>query len=62
MGASSRGVLGRIRRQLIAYAQARHRALRVPHEVDGSRAQFRAPRTACLLKASNDDEARLNAA
>lgn len=36
--------------------------LRVPHEVDGSRGQFRAPRTACPLKASNDYEARLNAA
>ncbi|MCA7954556.1 site-specific integrase, partial [Burkholderia seminalis] len=31
--------------------------LRVPHEVDGSRGQFRAPRTACLLSASNDYEA-----
>ncbi|KVN60763.1 integrase [Burkholderia ubonensis] len=31
--------------------------LRVPHEVDGSRGQFRAPRTACLLKASSDYEA-----
>ncbi|CAM2198494.1 protein of unknown function (plasmid) [Paraburkholderia kururiensis] len=31
--------------------------LRVPHEVDGSRGQFRAPRTACLLNASNDYEA-----
>lgn len=31
--------------------------LRVPHEVDGSRGQFRAPADACLLKASNDYEA-----
>lgn len=31
--------------------------LRVPHEVDGSRGQFRAPQSACLLKASNDYEA-----
>ncbi|CAN0626707.1 protein of unknown function [Burkholderia multivorans] len=31
--------------------------LRVPHEVDGSRGQFRAPRIACLLNASNDYEA-----
>ncbi|AJX84168.1 phage integrase family protein [Burkholderia pseudomallei 7894] len=31
--------------------------LRVPHEVDGSHGQFRAPRTACLLNASNDYEA-----
>ncbi|KWF80478.1 integrase [Burkholderia diffusa] len=31
--------------------------LRVPHEVDGSRGQFRAPEGACLLKASNDYEA-----
>lgn len=31
--------------------------LRVPHEVDGSRGQFRAPRTACLLNAPNDYEA-----
>ncbi|MBN3835038.1 phage integrase family protein [Burkholderia sp. Ac-20344] len=31
--------------------------LRVPHEVDGSLGQFRAPRTACLLNASNDYEA-----
>ncbi|MFC0403089.1 site-specific integrase [Paraburkholderia rhizosphaerae] len=31
--------------------------LRVPHEVDGSRGQFRAPKDACLLKASNDYEA-----
>lgn len=31
--------------------------LRVPHEVDGSRGQFRAPRAACLLNASNDYEA-----
>ncbi|WP_198390062.1 site-specific integrase, partial [Burkholderia ubonensis] len=31
--------------------------LRVPHEVDGSRGQFRAPESACLLKASNDYEA-----
>ncbi|MBL3961195.1 tyrosine-type recombinase/integrase [Burkholderia sp. KCJ3K979] len=29
----------------------------VPHEVDGSRGQFRAPASACLLKASNDYEA-----
>lgn len=31
--------------------------LRVPHEVDGSRGQFRAPQAACLLNASNDYEA-----
>ncbi len=31
--------------------------LRVPHEVDGSNGQFRAPRVACLLNASNDYEA-----
>ncbi|MEB2541714.1 MULTISPECIES: phage integrase family protein [Burkholderia] len=31
--------------------------IRVPHEVDGSRGQFRAPQTACLLSASNDYEA-----
>lgn len=31
--------------------------LRVPHEVDGSHGQFRAPRAACLLDASNDYEA-----
>ncbi|MCO8325655.1 phage integrase family protein (plasmid) [Burkholderia cenocepacia] len=31
--------------------------LHVPHEVDGSRGQFRAPESACLLKASNDYEA-----
>ncbi|MDN7592073.1 phage integrase family protein [Burkholderia seminalis] len=31
--------------------------LRVPHEVDGSHGQFRAPRAACLLNASNDYEA-----
>ncbi|WP_416270441.1 phage integrase family protein (plasmid) [Burkholderia cepacia] len=31
--------------------------LRVPHEVDGSRGQFRAPEGACQLKASNDYEA-----
>ncbi|WP_018421954.1 phage integrase family protein [Paraburkholderia tuberum] len=31
--------------------------LRVPHEVDGSRGQYRAPKDACLLKASNDYEA-----
>lgn len=31
--------------------------LRVQHEVDGSRGQFRAPRTACLLNASTDYEA-----
>ncbi|ACA93836.1 MULTISPECIES: phage integrase family protein [Burkholderia cepacia complex] len=31
--------------------------LRVPYEVDGSRGQFRAPGTACLLNASNDYEA-----
>ncbi len=31
--------------------------LRVPHEVDGSRGQFRAPINACLLNASNDYEA-----
>ncbi|MDN7413402.1 phage integrase family protein (plasmid) [Burkholderia vietnamiensis] len=29
----------------------------VPHEVDGSHGQFRAPRAACLLNASNDYEA-----
>ncbi|WP_257251503.1 site-specific integrase [Burkholderia cepacia] len=28
--------------------------IRVPHEVDGSRGQFRAPQAACLLSASND--------
>ncbi|WP_334037747.1 phage integrase family protein [Burkholderia gladioli] len=31
--------------------------LRVPHEVDGSRGQFRAPQHVCLLNASNDYEA-----
>ncbi|WP_232427480.1 phage integrase family protein [Burkholderia ubonensis] len=31
--------------------------LRVPHEVDGSRGQFRAPQHVCLLKSSNDYEA-----
>nr|WP_242539094.1 site-specific integrase [Trinickia acidisoli] len=31
--------------------------LRVPHEVDGSRGQFRASQAACLLNASNDYEA-----
>jgi len=31
--------------------------LRVPHEVDGSRGQFRAPLNACLLNATNDYEA-----
>ncbi|WP_322027125.1 site-specific integrase [Burkholderia sp. BCC1977] len=31
--------------------------LHVPHEVDGSRGQFRAPQHVCLLKASNDYEA-----
>jgi site-specific recombinase XerD len=31
--------------------------LRVPHEVDGSHGQFRAPGAACLLNASNDYEA-----
>lgn len=31
--------------------------LRVPHEVDGSSGQFRAPLNACLLNASNDCEA-----
>ncbi|PVX85729.1 site-specific integrase [Paraburkholderia unamae] len=31
--------------------------LRLPHEVDGSQGQFRAPRHVCLLKASNDYEA-----
>ncbi|RQM53586.1 MULTISPECIES: site-specific integrase [Burkholderia] len=31
--------------------------LRVPHEVDGSCGQFRAPQHVCLLKASNDYEA-----
>ncbi len=31
--------------------------LGVPHEVDGSQGQFRAPRAACLLSASNDYEA-----
>ncbi|OBR48505.1 phage integrase family protein [Paraburkholderia tropica] len=31
--------------------------LRLPHEVDGSHGQFRAPRHVCLLKASNDYEA-----
>ncbi|WP_250528448.1 phage integrase family protein [Caballeronia sp. GAWG2-1] len=31
--------------------------LRVPHEVDGSHGQFRAPQAACLLNASNDYEA-----
>ncbi|WP_071333830.1 site-specific integrase [Burkholderia contaminans] len=48
-------------RALIVAAQPRTIApweqLRVPHEVDGSRGQFRAPRTACLLNASNDYEA-----
>lgn len=34
--------------------------LRVPHEVDGSRGQFRAPKDACLLKASDDYEAVLS--
>jgi len=31
--------------------------LHVPHEVDGSHGQFRAPRAACLLNAPNDYEA-----
>lgn len=31
--------------------------LRVPHDVDGSQGQFRAPQAACLLNASNDYEA-----
>ncbi|CAM2198507.1 Tyrosine-type recombinase/integrase (plasmid) [Paraburkholderia kururiensis] len=31
--------------------------LRIPHEVDGSHGQFRAPQAACLLNASNDYEA-----
>jgi len=31
--------------------------LRVPHEVDGSHGQFRAPWSACLLNASNDYQA-----
>ncbi|KVD73295.1 integrase [Burkholderia ubonensis] len=31
--------------------------LRVPHEVDGSQGQFRAPHAACLLNSSNDYEA-----
>lgn len=31
--------------------------IRVPHEVDGSHGQFRAPQVACLLSASNDYEA-----
>ncbi|KVR07206.1 integrase, partial [Burkholderia ubonensis] len=31
--------------------------LRLPHEVDGSRGSFRAPRDACTLKATNDYEA-----
>ncbi|MCX5542089.1 site-specific integrase [Paraburkholderia sp. CNPSo 3076] len=31
--------------------------LRVPHAVDGSQGQFRAPQAACLLNASNDYEA-----
>jgi site-specific recombinase XerD len=31
--------------------------LRLPHEVDGSRGNFRAPRQACTLDASNDYEA-----
>lgn len=31
--------------------------IRVPHEVDGSRGQFRAPQAACLLSGSNDYEA-----
>ncbi|MDR2990358.1 MAG: tyrosine-type recombinase/integrase [Burkholderiaceae bacterium] len=31
--------------------------LRMPHEVDGSHGQFRAPQQACLLNASNDYEA-----
>ncbi|RQR22548.1 integrase [Burkholderia sp. Bp9143] len=31
--------------------------LHVPHEVDGSHGQFRAPRVACLLNAPNDYEA-----
>ncbi|WP_342310462.1 phage integrase family protein [Burkholderia pyrrocinia] len=31
--------------------------IRVPHELDGSRGQFRAPQAACLLSASNDYEA-----
>ncbi|AMR79253.1 MULTISPECIES: phage integrase family protein [Cupriavidus] len=31
--------------------------LRLPHEVDGSRGSFRAPRQACTLDASNDYEA-----
>ncbi|HDR8860313.1 TPA: site-specific integrase [Burkholderia territorii] len=31
--------------------------LRVPHDVDGSQGQFRAPQATCLLNASNDYEA-----
>ncbi|WP_233838740.1 phage integrase family protein [Paraburkholderia sp. ZP32-5] len=31
--------------------------LRVPHDVDGSQGQYRAPQVACLLNASNDYEA-----
>lgn len=31
--------------------------LRVPHDVDGSQGQFRAPQAACLLNAANDYEA-----
>ncbi|KVV44116.1 hypothetical protein WK81_13645 [Burkholderia ubonensis] len=52
----------RIVEALHAHGIVPREPLRVPHEVDGSRGQFRAPRTACLLKASSDYEARLNAA
>lgn len=48
--------------RIVEALHAHGKQLRVPHEVDGSRGQFRAPRTACLLKASSDYEARLNAA
>ncbi|MGF6482897.1 phage integrase family protein [Paraburkholderia sp. JPY419] len=48
-------------RALIVAAPSGHivpwEQLSVPHEVDGSHGQFRAPRAACLLNASNDYEA-----
>jgi len=54
-------MLGRIRRQLIAFAQpsgiVRWEQLRLPEEVDGSQGNFRAPRHACTLIATNDYEA-----
>ncbi len=48
-------------RALVAAAPSRPvvpwEQLRLPHEVDGSHGQFRAPQHVCLLKASNDYEA-----